>query len=374
RASLDTAKATSGRVITAAYNREPIFRFATSSSDGSVRVWNFAYFSIIYRLSSENLVTRLTFSPDSGRFYDLRGGSINAWESNSLTRFLESEENISDTNSEDQSFTAVSRHSESRVEHFESVATTAPAPNGSHYCVGYEDGTVVLFQKGKTEGVGFAQFYNFLDVTHTKWSADGNYVAVADLAGDIQVKRLCRNDHTATEIASQPTPQVDIEDGNIEEIIFSLDYALLFVSTRRKLLVFSVKDGTVQSSSDAEPGSHRRWLSHPTKQNVILAFGPADVLAYTWNGLEKISSSFYYELQQPGLGIPTPCDAAQAPATVLAQLSVTADYHSESTVTNVIATQDDKHVLLNVKTVSHDSGASQQILVFPIAGLEIGGS
>ncbi|KAI9781585.1 MAG: hypothetical protein M1835_004276, partial [Candelina submexicana] len=53
--------------------------FITSDSNGTVKVWNFAYFSVIYQLSSENLVSGLAFGPESTRFYDLRGSSINVW-------------------------------------------------------------------------------------------------------------------------------------------------------------------------------------------------------------------------------------------------------------------------------------------------------
>ena len=60
--------------------------FITSDSNGTVKVWNFTYFSVIYQLSSENLVAGLTFGPECTRFYDLRGSSINVWEPNSLIR------------------------------------------------------------------------------------------------------------------------------------------------------------------------------------------------------------------------------------------------------------------------------------------------
>ena len=82
--------------------------FLTSDSNGTIRVWNFTYFTVIYQLSSEDLVSGLAFSPDCRRFYDLRGSSVNAWESNSLTRFSETEEALSDAASEDQAPTSVS--------------------------------------------------------------------------------------------------------------------------------------------------------------------------------------------------------------------------------------------------------------------------
>jgi WD40 repeat protein len=342
--------------------------FATSSSDGSVRIWNFASFTVLYRLSSEDLVTGLTFSPDSGRFYDLRGSSVNAWESNTLTRFLESEEDISDANSEEQSFAALSRHSESRVTHFESVTALAPEPNGSSYCVGYEDGTIVQFQKGATEGAEFARFHNFLNVSHLKWSTDGKYVAVADLAGDIQVKSPHRDSKGDVKILSLPQPQIDLKDNNIEQLIFSLDSKLLFISTRKNIFVCSVKDGTPWCSSDVEAAILRQWLPHPTQPNLILAFGARDVLTYTWNELEKVNSSSYSEL--PRLR-PRKHSAADAPAGTHSARSIpTSDSYLESTATRVIFTQDAKHILLYLNRGTHDKLASHQIFIFPIAALE----
>lgn len=341
--------------------------FATSSSDGSVRIWNFAFFSVIYHLSSEDLVTGLTFSPDSGRFYDLRGSSINAWESNTLTRFLESEESMSDTNSEDQSSSALSRHSESRVNHFEPVTALSPEPNGSSYCVGYEDGTIVQFQRGASEGVEFAQFYNFLNVSHIKWSADGKYVAVADLAGDIQVKWLRREDKEKVEVLQLPSPQIDLENDNIEEIIFSLDSSLLFISTRKKSFVCSVKDGAVQCSSSVDTTIFRRWLLHPTQPNFILAFGPIDMLTYTWNGLQRIKSSSYTQMQGSRVRTQAFHDTGKA-STVTDSAQLIHD--RESTVSRVISTQDAKHILLNVKTVTRDRKTNHQAFIFPIHVLE----
>ncbi|KAM0444428.1 hypothetical protein ACHAO4_010181 [Trichoderma viride] len=340
--------------------------FATSSSSGSVRIWNFAFFTVIYHLSSEDLVTSLTFSPDSGRFYDLRGGSINAWESNTLTRFLESEESISDTNSEDQSFAALSRHSESRINHFEPVTALGPEPNGSSYCVGYEDGTIVQFQRGETEGLDFAQFHNFLNVSHIKWSADGKYVAVADLAGDIQVKALYREAKEELKISSLPSPQIDLEGNNVEELIFSPNSALLFTSTRKKSFVCSVKDGTVLCST-AVDAVFRRWLPHP-QGNLILAFGPMDVVAYTWDKLESRNPSSYSQFRGSEPGSLEPNHAAGAPrVTDLAQLK----YGIESTVSSVILTQDAKHILLTVKSTAYDGKTNHQVFIFPANAFEV---
>ncbi|KAL8959670.1 MAG: hypothetical protein Q9193_003503 [Seirophora villosa] len=73
--------------------------FWSSTSIGIVKVWDFVDFSVIYQLSSDDLLMGLAFSPDCQRFYDLRCGmvnSINAWEPNSLLRSSDTEEAVSD--------------------------------------------------------------------------------------------------------------------------------------------------------------------------------------------------------------------------------------------------------------------------------------
>ncbi|KAL7811058.1 hypothetical protein V8C26DRAFT_409080 [Trichoderma gracile] len=347
--------------------------FATSSSNGSVRVWNFAYFTVIYHLSSEDLVTGLTFSPDSGRFYDLRGGSINAWESNTLTRFLESEESVSDTNSEDQSFAALSRHSEARVNPFEPVTALAAEPDGSSYCVGYEDGTVVRFQRGTTEGVEFAQFHNFLNVSHIQWSIDGKYVVLADLAGDMQIKSLHRDDKGQDKVLPLPSPQIDLDGDNIKQLVFNNDSTLLLITSRRKSFVCRVDDGTVLCSLASEDAALlRQWLPHPRETAFILAFGAHDVDTYTWDKLERVGSSRYQELLSPGLkSQPSDDMEALADRVLATQLMSSDGFGHESFVTSAILTQDAKFVLLSVKTITQGSKTSHLVLLFPLDGMDL---
>ena len=123
--------------------------FLTSDSKGIVKVWNFAYFTVICQLSSENLVIDLAFSPDCKRFYDLRGSSVNAWELNSLLRFSDTGEAASDTASDYQASTSMSHISEAWVVSIDPISALAAAPGSQLYCVSHENGTVNLFTRRK---------------------------------------------------------------------------------------------------------------------------------------------------------------------------------------------------------------------------------
>lgn len=123
--------------------------FVTSDSNGTVKIWSFAYFSTTYQLSSEDPVTGLGFSPDCKRFYDLRGSSITAWEPNTLVRFFDHAKATSDTASDLQTLTSDSHISEARFMAIEPATALSAAPGKLLYCASLENGTMEIFDKTK---------------------------------------------------------------------------------------------------------------------------------------------------------------------------------------------------------------------------------
>ncbi|KAI0011853.1 hypothetical protein F4779DRAFT_160175 [Xylariaceae sp. FL0662B] len=320
--------------------------FVTSSPDGSVRVWDFANFKVIYQLSSESLVTRLSFSPDSRRFYDLRDGYVNAWESNSLTRFIETEEHFKGCEFEEQpSPEETPQFLEERTAHFEAVTAFAVAPDSSYYCVGYEDGTVTLFQRGSSEGVEFAQFHNFLPVVHIRWSADGKCVAVADLAGHIQLKTLSSNVE-GVEVSSLPSPQINLNSHNIEEMVFGPGSQSLLISTGVEAFVYSI-ESRLQASAVLKHGSGRKWICHPTRTDVVLGCGTLDIQAYSWKNLENLCSSSYQ----------------------LDQLSILDSTHSLA-INKTFCTQDAQHIILHMTMTASFNMVSKRLIIIPITDFQ----
>lgn len=327
--------------------------FSTSSSSGIVRIWNFAYFTVIYQLSSDDLVTELAFSPDSRRFYDLRGGSVNAWESNSLARFFEQEEHASsDSNSESRSTTELSKISEETLVPYEPVIAFAPAPDGTSYAVGYTDGSVRLCQKGRADGVDLAKFQRFFDVQHIKWSRDGSHVVLGDLSGHLEVRSVRRHpsDVDVVQSSALASPQIELNDLNIEDLIFSSDSEKLLILTQKTAFVCSVTTGVLDVSRDIDDCSKFQWLPHPTQPDIILAFDPNGVRMYRWRDLELQHTSLYHQVhRRSGLGSPelSPMASESSLAQELAPLSITWTDQSEAVCAMI--TQDGEHLLLSGK-------------------------
>ncbi|KAI0436723.1 hypothetical protein F4803DRAFT_207941 [Xylaria telfairii] len=339
--------------------------FATSSSDGSIRVWDFTYFSVIYQLSSESLVTEISFSPDSRRLYDLRDGFINAWESNTLTRFLEADEHVSDSNSEDQSSTAVSRFSEEWAEQFEAVTAFSLAPDGSSYCVGYEDGNVELYRRGTAQGDKFTRFYNYMPVAKIQWSSDGGLMALSDLAGDIQVWDIGRDSKENTSPSQLPPPQIQLNEHNVEGMVFSLDNKHMLISTAESVFVCSTEDGKLIEKSHIATSGHEKWLCHPTQPDTILRCGFLHIDAYKWDTLEISWSALHSEIE-----LKRNSETLSAESQALAEMNLTHKTTTTQTIQKALITDDTRHILVYTSKSTHRHGSTECLHIIPVTGLQ----
>lgn len=274
--------------------------FVTSSSDGCVRLWNFSYFTVIYQLSSEDLVTGLAFSPDSRRFYDIRGDFVNTWEPNSLTRLSDGDEHVSDTNSEHHSLTSVSKISEGHVQVFEAVTALAVSPDNSAYCIGFADGRVMLQQGRQSDERELLRFFNFLDIRHLSWSPDGKRLAAVDLAGEIQIVAVGTK---ADEPADQPIVLSSLagsdEEQNISDILLHSegDYLFCLDEENLSLMSYNVNSGSIATTLAQSSATRRRWLNHPTRKDIVLGYGAENIVSYNWETMQYLGTTQYLQQQ-----------------------------------------------------------------------------
>lgn len=354
--------------------------FATSSSDGSVKVWNFAYFSVVYQLSSGDLVIDLAFSPDCKRFYDLRGSSVNAWEPNSLVRLSETEETFSDTASEDQSPTAISQASEAWVAHFEPVSTLATAPGRSFYCVGNDEGVVELFDTTQGKLLELTRFLNFLSVSQITWGDDSQHIVTADLGGDIIVKRLITSavgaEKVRVEAQTVLTPKIDLEGRGIHQVLLDRMSTLLLVMSQNRGEIWSLSTGIMHTARELENDVVRRWLNHPTRSDLLLGFGPSDLRILHWDNLMDLGCLQFRE-RRPRLNNQASFDIEELHGpSPLDQLltSPNNELGAASSVTKAIFSQDRKHFLLQIVRAPAQETTSKHLFIFETSSLEIGES
>lgn len=348
--------------------------FVTSNSDGTVRVWNFTYMTIIYQLSSTDLVTGLAFSPDSQRFYDLRGSSVNSWEPNSLIRFSETEDASADRASEVQISNSLTQASEAGLMQYEAVSALAVPPSGSLFCIGKEDGVVELVDAPTGESIEIGKFPDFFGVSHFAWGEDGRLLIAADLGNNIIAQRLVLPERKGSiksiEIKPDVSPKIDLDGRGIHQMLFSPDSKSLLIITDDRGFIWATENCIVKSSVILERGTARRWLQHPISNGLFLGFGVDDVKVYRWLDFAELPRLSFQEERRQSVS-QSSVNASGPPALDLAP-HPNARHDLTSSVIEAMLTQDGKHVLVQIKDVSLLGRVTKSLLIFAISAFAVG--
>ena len=350
--------------------------FATSDSNSTVKIWNFAYLTVIYRLSSENLVAGLAFSPDCRRFYDLRGSSINVWEPNSLVLFSDTEDRFIETADEDQTPTSISQVLETWTVPINHICALSAAPRGSLYCAGSEEGTVHLIDTSRGRLLQLVKFLNFLTVDHLTWGDDGKHVAAADLGGNIIVKRLVftssRSGQTHLEAQSMLTAKVKLDAGGIHQILLNQNSTKLLIIGQGFGQTWSVETGCIVATSALGKEGTYKWVNYPLQNDLLLGIGHSDLRILYWSDLTEVARPKFRK-NWSSLQGQLSFDTNDAKNVSLAQLFL--DPGSEPTrdvpVSKAMLTQDGKHLLTQFSEVSVQGRSTKRTLIFKTSSLKL---
>ena len=347
--------------------------FVTSDTNGTVKVWNFTYFAVIYQLSSGDLVSGLSFNPDSTRFYDIRSSSITAWEPNALLRLAEADETFSDDASDVQPSTTISHASEANVPDYVALSSLAPSPNGLYYATGNDDGEVYLGSTLSSVNTELTRFNNFQPVSHLAWSPNSEIVVAADLATDVRIIEIGkpRPGHVKNgKFKILPNPTFDLQGRAIHQIVLDHTAQYLLVVSTGLAQTWDIIHSKINSSSNIDHTEQFGWLAHPTDQEMLLAVGDEVIKVYRWSSLQEVHA-FTFKNEVPLIREPSRAfgsvdlstDSMTKDAIDLRQKSVT-NVHS------VILAQDGKHILIHVKYRLPGGKVQKRIFVVEAKALE----
>ena len=353
--------------------------FLSSTSTGIVKVWDFADFSVIYQLSSDDLLIGMAFSPDCLRLFDLRRGtvnSVNAWQPNSLLRFSDAEDAVSNLASETAISMSVGQASEAGLERFKAISTLAACPNGKCFCVGTDDGSVQLRSTDGPDTVEVGKFNNFMEVSHLAWSQDSQYMVAADLSGGVMLSQIEITDYgrltETTQIMPLKNPEPDLDWQVIHEFLFSPGSSLLLIVASQSGHIWSLKDASLRASEKLADGNLRKWVSHPTHHELLLGIGSADVRVFGWQNLlecrEPVSYLHIHSVRQGNVSISDFNGDVDMTTKLLKRTNTVAPGPTSEKV-RAMVTQDLKYVLVRLSSNDPFIGFGR-FFILPLSELE----
>ncbi|KAJ5162891.1 Eisosome protein 1 [Penicillium coprophilum] len=287
--------------------------FATSDVRGSVRIYDYSQMVQMYKLTSDSIVTNITFSPDSRRLYDLRGSWCNVWEPNCLIRINDTSMDPSEESESVKSYEQKRKDSWGlelddksgsmiSLPTSEAYADTKPpitavancAKNRNIFAHATEDGTIEICDMESKRKHLITEFTFGMEIVHFALAQNGNYVAYCLLDGHVTVRSIdsSKPERISTQTVFAETKS--ISRGQIRQILFDSKSERLLVCGTERLQVLSVTDSSIAAEMEIDPADlPAQWENHPTNPNILLGFTADGVNALSWDALDfKYSLSY----------------------------------------------------------------------------------
>jgi WD40 repeat protein len=265
--------------------------FATGDHNGTIKLYDFHNFALIYQLSYADMINDICFSPDSKRLYDVRGQFCNIWEPQVLIRIDGTSEEDSGYGSEMPSVSSIIDLQQPR----DPITALAIQFRGRYHAIGNAAGIVSVVDSLEGNGVAVELWRSqtMLPIEHLGWSGDGNYLACVETGGRIVIIHLqLRSDHQlgsfhTQPIAARPTDPKMSSKG-IKQILLNSDGKALLVKYGPVTILSQIVNGTrIDEKSITSPDM--KWFKHPTYSTLLLAFSPSILQVHRWDDLSTVA-------------------------------------------------------------------------------------
>ncbi|KAJ1323890.1 protein SERAC1 [Microdochium nivale] len=312
--------------------------FITGDTQGSIRIYDVGSMALLYKLTSEDGTSRISFSPDSLRFYDIRGSYCSVWEPNCLSRIADAAlSRISDSDSTDDSFWSDDQEtasvslsftpSESHADSISAMATLAATLNlNGRRLAGYslENGVVELCDLSSGFIYSVKQSTMGAITEHIACSSLEPYLALSDTYGAVSVARIILKDKEVKQTLVYSDTQLAQARGTTRQLLFverPETGSHLLITGEQRTQIVCLQDGSLSADLDNPHGEHGRWECLP--ENLVCV---------------TTTTATVYDLDLKQCG------------TIRLSLGNFLTPNSNSTITQIIGSFTARHVLLRVVT------------------------
>ena len=339
--------------------------FVTGSGGGSLRIWDFEHFTPIYEMHYPVELKDLDLGSSEARIYDIREQYCSIWEPSSLLRAWEDDDNLSDA----QSTRASERPSlapDARDEQgsFAPVTACAVMSWSARYAKGNDTGDITICNFDGTVLLELVE--HGMSIEQLAWSSDGAMLADVDLGREIKVRGI-DVDADAQQLSTPKVLRSFSEADEVLQVLFDTSGQYLMLATPTHVKVHNLwKDQLPVVVPEMHAG---RWVTHPLDEQIVLGFGPNQVVTAPWNDLTCRNALFYEEVEDATSNRPR-LQNPRRPS----QVYPTSPSEIDQTVNKVLTSPSPGMILIEVFGSTKQRRRRTRCLLMDIKHLEAGGA
>lgn len=255
----------------------------TSQRDGSLKVFGFHSFTLLYDLSCASRATALAFSPDGRRIYDTRGAACNVWEPNALIRMADQDDVERNSDASSSQYDPSIRGSvvlEATAVTLEPVTAICACAGCAAFAFGNDGGEVSYFPPqpaGTQTPEKLTLSCGLLGITCLAIDNRGELIATASIDRKITVRRIINGDVELGCIFESKT------ESPVLQLVFDSSGQHLAVKCQDSAQIWSLgRNDLVLYNSDTAIGSvlSSFWLPHPFTEGRLVAVSPSSIVVF----------------------------------------------------------------------------------------------
>jgi WD40 repeat protein len=258
---------------------------ATGDTFGNIKLWNFDTLELIRHFSTEDdLVSMLCFSPDSLRFYDIRGDYCSAWEPEFLVRATKSDDDCSSLSPISFEITDAS------VDSVAPLSSLVTSPTSTLAGYGRDDGSVytcALDNQSPPKQI-YSHAKGVSIVAHA-WSYGGKFMATADDSRTVILLQLGSahglSNTEATVLTKRNT------QAQVKQLLFDKGENGLFVITQNGYEIWPTDNGA-NRIVEVEKERNGFWIHQYSPSKGVMSITAEQLITfdYDWNNSEDSPS------------------------------------------------------------------------------------
>ncbi|KAL1878117.1 hypothetical protein VTK73DRAFT_7997 [Phialemonium thermophilum] len=263
--------------------------FAIRGVQGTIKLYDYESWTLIYQLSSEDTITAFSFSPDGRRFYDIRGSCCNIWEPNILIRLsFVDDQAANSSQAADESSGRSNLASESFTNDRSRIKLTSPIPHSSLVCVGDEEGMVELVDIVTDKRYLVAQTATRLAIEHVSCSDDGKHFCYCEISGRVSVIEV-QSTESGWKHRRIARFKPDLNGGRISQLLLSWDSRNLLVASKDLVQLWNLDPVSLLQTAKCSISSPK-WVVHTFSREHLISATPNRVVLHQWTGLKEVLS------------------------------------------------------------------------------------
>lgn len=323
----------------------------TSQRDGSLKIFSFDNFTLLYNLTCMSRATAIAVSPDGRRIYDIRQSYCNVWEPNALIRMAEQDDvdRSSDTaSSQYDPSVQGSVVSEAAAGILEPVTALCTNVGSTAYAFGNDSGTLSYYPPGDAttqspEGVNIP--CGLLSISCIAMDQSGQFIAAASMDRKITIRRILQGGEIQVDAMFEART-----DMPVTQLLFDISGQYLAIKCQQAVDIWSIATKSlVRGGINDDGGSRTIWISHPSQPQAFISIGALNMILYHAYD-QTISEQWKLDTSE--------IDKLPSPPALFRRRSSAWQLHpddTESTVDHVLMTPDQSDILVQMSRVSTSS-------------------